>query len=364
MIGTMAFASPSAIAYAEEIPIAGIDLVLDNFYQNNENEAEDIKEYLSLALSPELKDISFAQVTNYVNIRSKASEDSEILGKLYNNAAATILENKGDWSKVKSGSVTGYIKSEFLIVGAKAQEQAKEVGKKVATVTTTTLKVREKASTEATVLTLVPIGDEFIVSKELDGWVKITYEGDKKGYISSEFVEIKTEFEQAVSIEEERERLEEEQAALETQSQNSSSNSNSSSSNNSIKPSTNNSSNHSSIRSRIADFAVKYVGNPYVWGGTSLTNGADCSGFTQSVFRNFGISIPRTSRAQAIGGKIVSISNMQPGDLIFYKRGGTINHVSIYIGNGKVVHASSPSTGIRISSYNYRQPSRVVSYIN
>ena len=138
-----------------------------------------------------------------------------------------------------------------------------------------------------------------------------------------------------------------------------SSSSNSSSSSGSPSSSTN-----SSIRNSIVQFALKYEGNPYVWGGTSLTNGADCSGFTQSVFRSFGISIPRTSRSQAVSGRRISISDLQPGDLVFYARNGSINHVAIYIGNGKVISASSPETGIRITSYNYRTPIKAVSYID
>ena len=92
-------------------------------------------------------------------------------------------------------------------------------------------------------------------------------------------------------------------------------------------------------------------------GRTSLTNGADCSGFVQSVMRNFGISLPRTSRAQSQVGEAINSSEMQPGDLIFYANSrGTVNHVAMYIGNGQVVHASSARTGIRISNWNYRTP--------
>ena len=99
----------------------------------------------------------------------------------------------------------------------------------------------------------------------------------------------------------------------------------------------------------IAKFACQYIGNPYVAGGTSLTNGADCSGFVQSVYKNFGISLPRSSYAQSGVGKGVSYSEAQPGDVIYY--GG---HVGIYIGNGQIVHASTERTGIKITSATYR----------
>ena len=115
-------------------------------------------------------------------------------------------------------------------------------------------------------------------------------------------------------------------------------------------------SSYSSTGSEIVNFAVQFVGNPYVWGGTSLTNGADCSGFTQSVFANFGISLPRTAAEQCGSGTPVDLGSIQPGDLLFYDGGSGIGHVSIYMGNGQVVHASNASTGITISSYGYRTP--------
>jgi len=404
VLGTLVFASKTAVSEAAEMPIAGIDLLLDNLYLNNENANIDITKYFSSDLSSEYANVSFAKVTNYVNIRSKANEESEILGKLYTNAAATILENVGEWYKIKSGSVTGYIKAEYLITGTEAEILAKTIGNRIAIVTTTTLKVREKANTDSAVITLVPIGEELIVKNEADGWVKVSVNGGDTGFVSTDYVDLKTEYEEAVSIEEEQERLEAEEAASEAsererleieeiareareqerldteeavsvanererlQSINTLNNiknkiatpNNESNSNISNYSTTNT----SSIRSEIVKYALQFEGNPYVWRGTSLTNGADCSGYIQSVFRDNGISIPRTSRTQATGGRKISIDNVQPGDLIFYDRNGTINHVAIYIGNGKVIAASSPKTGIRITNYNYRQPYKAVSYID
>lgn len=101
---------------------------------------------------------------------------------------------------------------------------------------------------------------------------------------------------------------------------------------------------------------MNFVGNPYVYGGTSLTNGADCSGFIQSIYRNFGYSLPRTSGEQSRAGSAVSLSSLRPGDILYYTSGGSVNHVALYIGGGKVVHASNRRDGIKISSYNYRTP--------
>ncbi|MDD3174599.1 MAG: NlpC/P60 family protein [Herbinix sp.] len=399
LIGTLLFSGNNAFALAteekatvenatdimlqtSEEPIAGINLVLNEVYQNTDNAEKEIVQYLPL--ETEYDNLAFAQVTNYVNIRSKANENGEILGKLYNNSVATIISHKDGWYQIKSGSVKGYIKAEFLITGEEAEKLANSIGNRVAEVTTTTLKVREKASTDAEVLTLVAQGDDLKIVKELEGWVKVYISQDERGYVSSDYVKVQTVYEEAVSIQEEQERLEEEAAAdnqalstsnnSQVSTNNTSSKSSSSSSTSSGNSASSNSSSSSntasdnvgssSLGSKIASYAIQFEGNPYVWGGTSLTNGADCSGFTQSVFAHFGINIPRTSRTQAAGGMRVSLDNLQQGDLIFYTRSGTINHVALYIGNGKVISASSPSTGIRITRYNYRQPYKAVRYIN
>lgn len=377
IMGTLAFGGQIRIAKAEEMPIAGIDLLLNDYFHNDEVVNTDIKSYLADELSNEYADIAFAQVTSYLNIRSAASEEGEILGKLYNNSVATILEKADGWYKVKSGTVTGYMNADYLITGREAKQLAEEIGTRLATVIATTLKVRDGSSLDSTVLTLVPIGEELIVEEELEGWIKVALYSGKSGYVSSDYVELKTEFEEAVSIEEEQERLEAEQAALEAEqirlaeqtaitAEQKRVVASEKIQKKSIKLSTDiqSDNNTSTIRKKIVEYALQFEGNPYVWGGTSLTKGADCSGFTQSVFKDNGISIPRTSRTQATGGKRISINEMQPGDLIFYQKNGRINHVALYIGNGKVIGASSPKTGIRISSYNYREPYRVVSYIN
>lgn len=369
MIGTLVFAGRCTVVEAAEDPIAGISVVLDEFYQNAGNTDEVAVKSFMEEISSEYDNLAFAQVSSYVNIRSTASEDSEILGKLYNDSVATILDKSDGWYKIKSGSVTGYIKADYLVTGADAEKIAKSVGKRLAVVNTTTLKVRKSASTDAEVVSLVAIGDDLKVTKEQDGWVKVLLGDNSEGYVSTDYVDLQTEYEEAVSIQEEQDRIAEEEAANNSaadhnQSSNNN-NSNNSSNSNSSNGSTNTPSNNnsSSLGREIASFAVQFVGNPYVWGGTSLTNGTDCSGFTQSVFEHFGIGISRTSRTQATGGNRVSVENLQPGDLIFYARNGSINHVAIYIGNGNVISASSPETGIRITRYNYRPPYKAVRYI-
>lgn len=387
LIGTIYFSGQSLAVRAAELPVAGIDIVLNDFYQTSSDNG-DITNLLESEKS-EYEDLAISKVDNYVNIRKKPTKKSKVLGKLYSDSAATIVDKKGDWYKVKSGSVNGYINGKYLITGDKVEKAAEKVGDRIATVTTTTLKVREKAGMDAPVLTLIPIEEELEVLKEVDGWVKVSLDSDVKGYVSSDYVTLRTEYKEAESIAEEKARLKEEEKRRqekeaerlrEMEASVSTHNSNTASSNSSgtsrklnkqtykapssTSTSTSNGSGTSASRQAIVNYALRFVGNPYVWGGTSLTSGTDCSGFTQSVLRNFGISIPRVSGAQANGGRTVSLSSVQPGDLIFYTSGGSVNHVAMYIGNGQVVHASSPRTGIKISNYTYRQPYKAVSYIN
>lgn len=339
-------------AQAEEA-IAGIDLTLNKCYQNMGNADKKIKQYLMTD-----NNLAFSRVGDYVNIRSTPDCSGEILGKLYKNGAATIISKKNGWCLIESGSVKGYIKSDFLVTGEKAAALAKSVGERVATVTTETLKVREKAAQDARVIALVPVDDEFKVVKEQKNWAKIMLNKNEYGYVSSDYINIHIEYEEAVSIEEKQNN---DTSVSNTSS--SSSSSNLSADGSETSDSTNKINISSPLRSKITTYALQFIGNPYVWGGTSLTNGIDCSGFTQSVLAHFGISIPRTSREQASCGSAVAIANLKPGDLVFYAKNGSINHVAFYIGNGEVISASSPSTGIRITNINYRQPCKAVSYI-
>lgn len=352
MIGTLAFMGRAATAEAAGEPVAGISVLVNEVMIKSEIKRSEILEYLKP--KSEYSNLAIAKVSNYVNIRSKASESSKILGKLYNNSAATILEEQNDWVKVKSGKVTGYIKSDYLVTGSEVDKIAEKAGTKIAEVTTTTLNVRNKADIDSSIITMVPIGEELKVLAEQEDWIKISVDNNS-GFVSSDYVDIKTEFKQAVSIEEEQERQRQE-------NQNSQGSDSATMRQSSDGASSQSSGKSSSLRQNVVDYALRFQGNPYVWGGTSLTNGADCSGFTQSVFRHFGIGIPRTSRSQAGSGKRVSVSEVRPGDLIFYTKNGRINHVALYIGNGKVIGASSSKEGIRIKNMYYRTPYKAVSY--
>ena len=359
------------------------------------NDQADIEERESPQSTSEYADIGIASVLNYVNLRAEPSVESEALGKLYNNSAATVLETVLDeageeWYLVSSCSVeNAYVKAEYVKVG---EDLARGVSTRYATVTTTTLFVRTEPGTEASVLTMLPEGEDVVVYDALDeyGWYRVSTE-EGLGYVSGDYVTVRTEFRVAESKEEEKERLEREEAerqaaaaaaeaarkareeeerkaaeaARKTQEeaakamarqqtqnaqqaqqkndkvQGSSQGQSSSSfgSNTTAKPQT------VSNGQAVVNYAAQFVGNPYVYGGSSLTNGADCSGFVMSVYQAFGISLPHSSSALRSVGYGVSLDAIQPGDIVCYS-----GHVGIYAGNNTLLHASSPSTGIKYTS--------------
>ena len=275
---------------------------------------------------------------DYVNIRDAASTEGEILGKIYNNCAATIEETveaeDGTWYKIHSGSVEGYIKAEYFITGDEAEALALEIGKMFGFVEEGGLRVRTEPNTESDIITTLWSGETYtVVESGKDGFVKLSLGDDDDGnpitgYVAEQYVQVYVKFDKAISLEEEKEKIAEakrrEEEAKEAE--------------------------RSSTRNAVVAYAKQFIGNPYVWGGTSLTNGTDCSGFTKKVMAHFGVGLSRTSREQAYDGYQVPLSSVEPGDLIFYASGGSIFHVAIYIGGGKVIHAIDEAHGIGISS--------------
>lgn len=373
---------------AAECGLAGMSAILDTSSEKALRSAFDEVKRLIDSKSP-YYNLAISKADNYVNIRKQPSTDSEVVGKLYRGAAATILESlPGDWVKIESGDVVGYIASNYLAIGESAKDMVDKYATKYAKVINTqTLRVRSEPSTEAKTLDLIPLGEEYVVVKEYDDWVEIILSTDDStgrdftGFISKDYAEIRVEFDYAISIAEElrRKRIQEEAERAEAerkrkqqqeeaerqeaarraaeakaaQQKNNSGSSNSSSS----KPQSSSSSSADKKRQELVSYALKFVGNPYVWGGESLTKGADCSGFVQSIYRDFGYSLPRVSRDQAKSAGIkVSESELKPGDLIFYASSkGVVNHVALYIGDGKIVHAANKRQGIIVSNYKYRK---------
>lgn len=301
-----------------------------------------VEEKIVEELTPsEYDGICIAQVNDYVNVRSLPSEEGEILGKLYNESAGTIEEDVDGWFKITSGNVTGYVKSDYVVTGDAAEELAEQVGKRVATVTTETLRVRSEASTEASILGLIGEEEELTVTDETDEWVQVSIEeGD--GWVSKEFVDLRTDFVQAESKEEEKARLEKEEAAKEEGKRKAAA---AAAKAGASQGAVLGSGSGSSSGNAVVSYASQFVGNPYVYGGTSLTNGTDCSGFVMGVYAHFGVGLPHSSSAMRSMGYGVSLVDAQPGDIICYS-----GHVGIYCGNNTIVHASTAATGIKYTS--------------
>ncbi|MCR4892526.1 MAG: C40 family peptidase [Lachnospiraceae bacterium] len=271
------------------------------------------------------KNLGVAHVDNHLNIREEADENSELVGKMTKNAGCEILSISGNWAHIKSGKVEGYCKTEFLYTGEEAIKVGMEAMTLMATVNTTTLFVRENPDKESAVMTMIPMGEEYEVLEGEDGdaWVKIAVDEDE-GWISTEFIKMGEKLDQAMSLTE----LKYGQGI-------------------------------SDVRVSLCNYAKQFLGNRYVWGGTSLTNGCDCSGYVQSLFRKYNVYLPRTSAAQSTVGTKIDPSQAQPGDLFFYAKYGRINHVALYIGGGMVINAASRRLGIRINSAYYRKPAVV-----
>lgn len=292
------------------------------------SEAESVMTAAGQANTFGYTNLGVADVDGNLNVREAPSTEASLVGKMPDNAGCEILGVDGDWTKIKSGDVEGYVKSEYLLSGDAAIARAEEVKQTIATVTAQTLYVREEPNTECSIVTMMPMGEELEVIEALDGWIKVNVDSDE-GYVSADYVETSTELPKAMTMTEVRYGQ-----------------------------------GVSDVRVALVQYATQFIGNPYVWGGTSLTRGADCSGFVLSVYANYGVSLPHSSGAQSNCGTRISASEAKPGDLFFYGNGSRINHVAIYIGNGQVVHASSPKSGIKISGAYYRTPVKVVRIIN
>ena len=306
--------------------------------------------------------LGVVQVKNYVNVRKGPSEDSKIIGKMTNNSGCNVYKIEKGWAKIVSGGVRGWVKADYLITDKKAEEKAQKVATLRATVTTETLNVRYLPSTDANVFDQISADEDYKIAREhltkgwmdeyikknvkksqlkdidkaamyddLENWVMISIDNDR-AFVSRDFVKLTYNLNRAVTIKEE------------SQSGGSGSGDSSSAS--------------SSRASSLIAYAMQFLGNRYVYGGTSLTNGTDCSGFTMRVYQQFGYSLPRTSSAQAGATRTVPQGSERPGDLFFYGSGG-VSHVALYIGNGQIIHASNPSDGIKISNAYYRKPIKI-----
>ncbi len=279
-------------AYASDIneenvmPSVGIEQVLNHCY-SSEKEIR-VEDYLVPTEKGEYLNMAFADVDTFLYIRSEPTKQSPWVGKLYPDYAAEVIGPVGEWTKIKSGSVTGYVYSKYIIIGNHAEQKAQDIIRKTQEENQMELQNPEEAFTYAE-------------SKE-----------EEEARLAREAAE-KAE-------EEARAAAEAAEEARQT----------------------------AGSGQAVVDYACQFIGNPYVWGGTSLTNGADCSGFVQAVYAHFGISLPRTSSQQRSAGVAVNYSEAVPGDIICYD-----GHVGIYMGNGQIVNAINSRRGIGVLSATY-----------
>ena len=352
----MASTDSATVASNSYSTLSGVSLTLANILSDASAAANNTSDVASndtttveQTQQSEYANVAIAQVDNYVNIRSTPSEDGDVVGKLYNKSAATVLATEGDWYQITSGNCTGYVKCEFVVVGD--EELAKSVSTRLATVTTQTLYVREQPTTESSVEGMVPEGDDLVVTDESmadTGWVKVSLL-DYEGYVSLEFVTLSTDYVTAESKEEEEARLAKEEAERKAAAAAAAASSRKSSGGSYY---TGGSSSYASPSgsggSAVVGYASQFVGNPYVYGGSSLTNGTDCSGFVMSVYSAFGVGLPHSSSAMRSVGYGVDVNSMQAGDIVCYS-----GHVGIYTGNGTIVNALNSSSGITYTNVNY-----------
>lgn len=329
LIGTGTTAEAAVVTGGNAI--GGFSLVSSDFFVNAaEENVEDTTELFSKVSVPE--GIAFADVTDALNVRKGPGTNYSRIGKLGKNAHCIVESVENGWAKITSGNVKGYCSTEYLIMGDEAVKLAESLGTLTATVNRgiTDLNVRSAPDTTAdNIIAKVSGGESFKVVKEVvisktdpsaKTFVQIEWNTDAdekaEAYVSSEFVSVAYKYKEAVE---------------------------SSSYGDGV----------SQLRTNLLDYAQRFLGTKYVWGGNSLTNGVDCSGFVQQVFKAYGYSTPRVSRDMARKYSAVSRSEAKAGDLVFYHnlKTGVVDHVAIYMGNGKIIHANN---GVEISNVNYR----------
>ena len=316
------------------VQASGIESVLEKCYET------EVKENINLYLVPteegEYLNMAFSDTGDYTYIRSAPDENSDWVGKLYQDSAAQVLEYLDGWTKIRSGSAEGYVPSDSLITGEKASQRAKEFEDHTVTVTAYVLNVRDGQGTGADILTQVSLGETYEVNGEpVDGWYPVKV-GEIDGWVSGNYVTEETSYSYGETKEEEEARLAKEARRAEGVQTAETGAAGSAVTGGSI------------TGQAVVDYACQFIGNPYVWGGTSLTDGADCSGFVQSVYAHFGVSLPRTTYEMVNSGYAVSYEEALPGDLILYD-----GHVGLYMGDGTIVNAMNEADGIGICSATY-----------
>lgn len=349
LLGAFCLLRSGTAAHAEEVisgerSLGGLSLYLNLYYDaSGDNSSAGL--FADPVQIPE--NVAIARVNDYLNIRTGAGTNFSVLGFLPKNGMCTVLESSNGWAKIKSGNLTGYVSTDYLYMGEDGYVMANKLATLKATVKANNVNFRSSpdTTTSENILARVNNGEELavinecVVAKEdaTTLWVKV-YCDDMEGYVAKDFVSVAYDWDKAVSMTD----------VLEGESN----------------------VGMSSIRVAIITEAKKHLGLKYVWGGTSLKTGADCSGFCLAVYREVGINIknlPRTSYDLAASkeGRTVSLSEAQPGDMVFYgTTSGHVNHVALYMGNGQIIHEAGRAYGCKISNVDYRHMIKIKNFLD
>lgn len=270
------------------------------------------------------KNLGISDTETELEIRTEANEEAFVMGKMLDSNVCEILEELEDFYKIKSGEVEGYVKKDNILTGKEANIKATEKMEEVLAIKVDNLVVYSDIYMEKAIMTLNK-GDQISYLEKIDDKYKVAIDSIE-GYIYvTDDVEVRYTLPTAILL----------YTAVEK------------------------------TQMEMVEFATQFIGNPYVWGGTSLTKGTDCSGFTQSIYEKFGITINRCAKDQARQGEEIKLEDIQPGDLVFYDHNsGSIDHVAMYIGNGQIVHASNKRDGIKISKVDYIRPVVIKRFLN
>lgn len=323
-----------AETYTYNVPVAGVSVALTEYLEEKQSvenaagasltersiptvEAVATNAQAMAYITANYTNLGIANVNTSLNVRVSPG-NGKVIGRIPAGGACKVLEETNGWFKIKSGEVEGYVSGNYLLTGDLAVERAVKELSSIATVNVSGLNMRKSASTSSDVVRVLRRNTAVKVLEDLGEWLKVTH-NNSTGYIYAKYTEQEYKLAEALTMDEIRYGKE-----------------------------------ISDIREQVVAYAKQFVGNPYVYGGNSLTKGTDCSGFVKLIMAHFGITTPRTATTQYNAGKKISVAELLPGDMIVYGD-KQIEHIAIYIGDGQVVHASNVKTGIKYSKYNYRK---------